>query len=106
MINISGFVSPFFETLFFYYADKIGRKTVMLIMGPLGIIGVAGALMFNNLVMITISMVCTSIYYSIIFVMNFIYFNEIIIDPLRSKASGFKSFALSMGTLSKWFYNI
>ena len=101
MINVSGFISPFFETIFFFKADSLGRKTILLIMGPLGIFGTAIGLMFNNLAAITIFMLFSSIYYSIIFSLNFIFFNEMVIDPLRSKASGIKSFSLTLGTLCK-----
>lgn len=101
MINVSGTVSPFIETFIMFKTDRIGRKTTLLLMFPLGLIGVFFGLAFNNLVTLTIFMVLSSVYYSVVFTVNFIYFNEVTINPIRSKATGIKSLSLSFGNIGK-----
>lgn len=101
MINVSGFVSPFFEAYFFYKADTWGHRFVMLLAGPLGLIGICVGLAFDNLAAVTIMMLSSSFYSSVLFGLNFFYFSGLVIDPLRSKASGFKSFSVSLSSLSK-----
>jgi MFS family permease len=84
------------------YADKVGRKMVMQLVGPVGMIGASIGLIFNSLVGLTFSMTILNVFHGTIFSLNFIYLNEIIIDPLRSKANGINTFALTLGVLSNF----
>jgi hypothetical protein len=40
-----------------------------------------------------------TIYYTSTFALNYIFINELLIDPLRSKASGIKTFTTAVGSL-------
>lgn len=98
-MNVAMFVSGLFTVLTHFMADKLGRRTVLLIASPIGIIGTLLGLLFNSLVSITIANTLMSIADGTIFSMNFIYLNETLVDPLRSKSSGLKTFFLSLGGL-------
>ena len=108
MFNITDFVSPLFTTLFLIYADKVGRTMILLLIGPIGMIGACIGLMSNDMGFLTLSMTIMNVFYGTIFSLNFLYFNEIIIDPWRSKASGVQTFSVTFGSLSKFlsFFNL
>lgn len=106
MINISQFASPIFVLFLMFQADKFGRALILMIMGPIGIIGSSIGLIFNNLIAITFAMFIMSIFQSGIFLLNIIYFNEIIIDPWRSKSSGIKTFSLTLGLICTFTFRL
>ena len=103
MMSVSLLVAPFLDIILFIRADVIGRKRTMLMMGPLGIIGALCAIIFNDLTMITIGMTFLATFYGCVFGLSFIYLNELLVDPLRSKASGINTMCISFGALSNQF---
>lgn len=99
IMNICLFVSGIFTILTHILADKYGRRTILLFGSPLGIVGSFIGYFSNNLILIAIANTLTAICDGTIFSMNFIYLNETLVDPLRSKSSGLKTFSLSIGSL-------
>ena len=103
LINISSLVSPFVQVLFLMLSDRKGRRKMLLISVVFGIIGPLLGGLVDNLVVLGCAMVFASTYYSIVFSLNFVMVNELLIDPYRSKTGGFKSFGFAFGGLCKFY---
>lgn len=88
MINASGLLSLMFTLGFLYLADRRGRKFVMVVVGPVGMLGLSLSLIFDSLIMVTVHMIFAHIFYPSFFMILYIYFNETFIDPWRSKSAG------------------
>lgn len=97
VMNISFFVSGVLTILIQILADNFGRKLMLQVGCPIGIIGSLIGLFSESLISITIANILIMTSNGVIFWMCWIYLNEILINPLRSQSNGIKSFALSVG---------
>ena len=104
ILNIKSFVGPFFVCVFLFLADKYGRKTILTVMIPIGLICISLCLMFKNLVIVTIGMTAVEMMHGSLLSLCFIFLNELFIDPLRSKSSGLKTFSMSLGAMSNFLF--
>ena len=102
VINVSYFTSAFLILPTSFLSDSIGNKMIFIYISPFGILGVAIGLISSNLPMITIGFTLLQFYTVSTLIGMFVYLNEMIIDPLRSKASGVKTFALALGAIGKY----
>lgn len=100
MLNLIYLITPAFQFFLMIISDRFGRKYIMIIAIMIGLIGTFVGMFVNELLMLTICMIFIFTFYSTLFGLSFIYINEILIDPYRSKASGFSSFSITIGTLS------
>ena len=104
LISVSTFISPIFQILFLFLADRYGRRKIILFLSIIGFIGTAIAVFANSLLQLGFGFTFISIYYTSTFSLNYIFINELLIDPLRSKASGIKTFLSAIGTLGFYIY--
>lgn len=101
VFNLSDLGGPLMATLLLILADRFGRKVILQIVGPIGMVAASIGLVFDNLAALTLSMLVMNCLFGTIFSLSFVYFNEMVIDPWRSRCSGFKSLAITLGNLGR-----
>lgn len=101
MLNIASIVSPILEMFIFVLADHFGRRKALILLSLTGLCGASLGTAFRGLAPLTVSLTMIQIFYEGTLNCSFIYLNELIIDPLRSKSVAMKSLFLSLGTLSE-----
>ena len=101
IMNITFMLYPLLCMLFLYLSDRIGRKSILLIIGPIGILGMSVGLIFDNLVAITIFMIFMYMFMATFYINFNVYLNEILINPWRSKFSGLNRIFSVIGHYSR-----
>ena len=104
MLNIISFVSAFIELLIFILGDHYGRKKALILLVFIGITGALIGVIFDQLVSLTMAMTMVQVFYEGTLNGCFIYLNELIINPLRSKSIAIKSIFISLGIVGKYTF--
>lgn len=102
-MNLVLFFAPFASFYASIHMDYFGRRNSFICSIFFVILGVLLCLIFNNLWSITAGITILDGYSNIMFTIIFLYTNEILTDPLRSKAPGIQAMSFSIGQVSKQF---
>lgn len=100
LISVSTLVSPFVQVFNLFFADRLGRRKVILLVSIFGFAGTLLSVFGNSLVMLGFGFTFILIYCNSFYALNYIFINELLVDPLRSKATGIKTFSFAVGLLS------
>ena len=104
LISVSTLVSPLFQAFILFLADRKGRRIILLWTAPIGMLGISFCIFAKSLVLMGFGFTLVNIYYTTTFSLNYIFINELLIDPLRSKASGIKTFSFAIGALGYYLF--